>query len=109
MATKTLVLSSNDGGQGLIDIDSRIKVFRWEYLRVVMYQSHICTPFLKYYHDTVYHDVIKYDYIPINQCNVPELYQSLLKIWRSFEKERILQNMSIADILSELVYKDERV
>ena len=26
-----------------------------------------------------------------------------------FDKERILEDMSVADILSELVYKDERV
>ena len=32
-----------------------------------------------------------------------------LKYGDLFDKERILQNMSIADILSELVYKDERV
>ena len=62
-----------------------------------------------YYYNTVYHDLIKYDYIPINQCNVPEFYKSLLKIWRSFDKERILEDMSVADILSELVYKDEKV
>ena len=95
-------------------VDSRIKAFRLEYLRDVMYQPHICTPFLKYflqtyYYNTVYHDLIKYDYIPINQCNVPEFYKSLFKIWRSFDKERILEDMSVADILSELVYKDERV
>ena len=60
-----------------------------------MYQPHICTPFLKYflqkyYYDTVYHDLIKYNYIPLNQSNVPELYKSPLKIWSSFDKERIL-------------------
>ena len=94
----------------MIDIDSR----RLEYLRDIMYQPHMCTPFLKYflhtyYYNNVYHDLIKYDYIPLNQCNVPQFYKSLLKIWRSFDKERILEDMSIADILSELVYKDERV
>ena len=109
-----IYLSIDDGGQGLIDLDSRIKAFRLEYLRDLMYQPHICTPFLKYflqtyYYDTVYHDLIRYDYIPLNQCNVPDLYKSLLKIWRSFDKERILEDMAVADILSELVYKDEKV
>ena len=76
-------------GQGFIDIDSRIKAFRLSYL--IMYQPHICTPFLKYflqtyYHNTVYHDLIQYECIPINKCYVPEFYKSLLKIWRSFDR-----------------------
>ena len=78
------------------------------------YQTNMCTPFLKYflqtyYYNNIYHDHNKYDYIPFKLCNVPDLYKSLLKIWRSFDKERILEDMSVADILSELVYKDERV
>ena len=49
-----------------------------------MYQPHIFTQFLKcfpqtYYYDTEYHDLINYDYIPLNQCNVPDLYKSLFK------------------------------
>ena len=59
-----------------------------------MYQSHICTPFLRYflqtyYHNNVYHDLIKYEYISINQCNVLEFYNSLLRVWRSFDKQFI--------------------
>ena len=33
------------GGQGLIDIESRIKAFRFEFLRDVLFENHVCEPF----------------------------------------------------------------
>ena len=40
-----IYLLIDERGQGLIDLDSRIKAFRLEYLSDVMYQHLICTPF----------------------------------------------------------------
>ena len=99
-------------GQGLIDIESRIKAFKLEYLRDILFENHMCSPFfqsfvLQYRGDKLYPDLIQYDDVVLININLPAYYRSIVKVWRTFEKKRILDQMTVADILSETLFEPE--